>query len=236
MMDLIKFISSGNSGKRILLLLTMLYSIISLVQTQLSSNEIALIQKDLLENQDETTGLFNKSFSSSLKSLKVLRTLNTQIKNTSKICRDLSYETENEIKLDLLELNSLLDCKISFKNLDAVKEENFEKMNFSTLYEALLVNIRTKADIKWENVFELLINFQDEHLFIRNNKEDKEEPSNLTLTVKALKIFIHIANLPKNTPEFKGKCLGRIDAIWENFIKEFQVIRQVKIYFNKYLI
>lgn len=220
--------------KRIILLFTIFYtfiSLISLVNTQLTQNDISVIQKNLLENQDEQTGLFNKSLPLSLKSLKILKNLNTKIKNEQKICRELSYETNNEINLSILELNNLLNCKHTFTNLDNYKQENFEKMNFNSLYESLLVNISAKMEVNWENVFELLINFQDEYLFFRNDKENKEDPSNLARTAKALKIFIHMANLPKNSPEFKGRVEGRIEAIWENLIKEFQILRKDVGYF-----
>jgi hypothetical protein len=227
-MNLIKKNQLLSSKKRIeiILLITFLFSIISLIQTQLTSNEISVIQKNLLENQDETTGLFNKSFNSSLKTLKILRTLNTQIKNTSKICRDLSYESGNEIKLEYLELNTLLDCKISFTNLEGVKQENFEKKNFLNFYEALLININLKENINWENVFELLNNFDDD-FFTRNNKDEREQNASLTFTAKSLKMLSYIANLPNNTPEFREKVIKKIQETWENLFKAFEILKDV---------
>lgn len=227
-MDLNNFISFGKRTK--FLFLTILISIICLTKTQLTKNEISSIEKNLLEQQDETTGLFNKSFSSSLKTLKILKILQTKTKNTQKICRELSYETANEINLDILQLNNLLDCKHKFTNFEAYRPENFEKMNFRNFYEAVMINIEIKSELNWENVFENLINFQDEYLFFRNNKDDKDDPSNLTYTVKAFKILVHMANLPKITPSFKGKVQGRIDAIWESLMKEFQVLRDVNLF------
>lgn len=214
---------------KIIFAITFLFSILSLIQTQLTSNEISSLQKNLLENQDETTGLFNKSFNSSLKSLKILRTLNTQVKNTSKICRDLSYENGNEIKLEYLELNTLLDCKINFTNLEGFKQENFEKMNFVNLYEALLINISLKENVNWEIVFELLNDYIDVYYFTRNNKDENDQSSSLTLTAKALKMLVYIANLTKNTPEFRGKVLKHVQDTWDNLAKEFQVLKEVKL-------
>ncbi len=242
-MDLIKKNKLIFSKKReILLLITFLLSIISLIQTQLTTNEISVIQKNLLESQDETTGIFNKSFSSSLKALKILRTLNTQIKNTSKICRDLSYESGNEIKLEYLELNNLLDCKISFTNLESVKEENFEKMNFLNLYEALLININLQLNLNWENVYKLLNDFMNEFNITKDNKEKEKEElrASLTLSVKSLKIITYIANLPKNTPEFKKNVIEKIKIIWEILFNEFELLKEVifikfYFYFNKIL-
>ena len=51
------------------------------------------------------------------------------------------------------------------------KEENFEKMNFLNLYEALLININLQLNLNWENVYKLLNDFMNEFNITKDNKE-----------------------------------------------------------------
>ena len=205
-------------------LLTILYSVISAVLSQLSQSDLNYIQKTILSEQDEATGIFGKSYLQTFKSIKILEILKIDIPNNSKICRDLSYEVKNPVKLEYIELNSILECKHEFNNLENLKEENLQNLNLASLYERLLILIKLRKPIEWNNVYENLLAFQDGEGLFSNVKNGH---SNLASTVQVLHLFTVMYKDTNVAQEMKETVKEQILKTFGSMQKEFQLLREV---------
>lgn len=220
-MDFRKF----NPLKSKAFMLTILYSIISAVFTQLSQSDLNYIHKTILSDQDETTGIFAKSYLTTFKSVKILEILKFQIPNQSKICRDLGYETKNPVKLEYIELNNLLDCKHDFNNLEELKPENLVELNLASLYEKLLILNKLKKPIDWKSVSENLTAFKDGNDLFSNVKGGY---SNLANTVQALHLYTIMYKEAALPEELRESAKAQLSATFTNMLNEFQLLREVK--------
>ncbi len=216
-------------SNKTILLFTFLYSLFSLVFSQLSRNDINYIQKTILSDQDETTGVFGKSYLTTYKSIKILEILKINIPNQSKICRDLGYETKNPVKLEYVELNDLLDCKNEFTNLEELKIENLHNLNLSSLYEKLIVLNKLKLTIDWKDIFDNILLFKDEDELFSNQKNGK---TNLSNTVQALHLLIIIYKDNNLSEELKDTIKNQTSNTFINMYKEFQLLREVNKLFS----
>jgi hypothetical protein len=219
-MDFRKF----NPLKSKAFLLAILYSVISLVSSQLFQSDLNYIQKTIVSDQDESTGIFGKSYLRTFKSLKILEILKFQIPNQSKICRDLGYETKNPVKLEYIELNNMLDCKHDFINLEELKSENLVNLNLSSLYEKLLITHKLTKPIDWKSVNENLTTFKNADDFFSNGKGGH---SNLANTVQALHLLTIMYKETSVEQELKESAKAQISATFANLLKEFQLLREV---------
>lgn len=205
-------------------LLAILYSVISAVFSQLSQSDLNYIQKTLLADQDETTGLFGKSYLSTFKSVKILEILKFQIPNQSKICRDLGYETKNPAKLEYIDLNSLLDCKHDFSIIDELRTENLNNFNLASLYEKLLILHKLRKPIDWKSFSESLNAFKDGDDLFSNVRSGY---ANLANTVQALHLYTIMHKEAALPQEIRESAKAQISATFANMLKEFQLLREV---------
>lgn len=205
-------------------MLAILYSIISAVFSQLSKSDSNYIQKTILADQDETTGVFGKTYLTTYKSVKILEILKFQIPNQSKICRDLGYETKNPVKLEYIELNNLLDCKHDFTNLEELKQENLIELNLASLYEKLLILHKLERPIDWKNVSDNLLAFKDGDDLFSNVRRGY---SNLANTVQALHLYTIMYKDTALPQEFRESAKAQISSTFTSMLKEFQLLREV---------
>lgn len=226
-MDFTKF----NPIKSKFIIFAILYSVISAVLSQLSQSDLNYIHKTILAEQEETTGIFGKSYLTTFKSVKILEILKLQIPNQSKICRDLGYETKNPAKLEYIELNNLLDCKHDFNKPEELKQENLNNLNLASLYEKLLILNKLKKPIEWKSVSENLSAFKDgDDLF----SDVRSGYSNLKNTVQALHLYTIMHEEAALPEELRESAKAQISATFTSMLKEFQLLREVKfiIYFS----
>jgi hypothetical protein len=221
-MDFKKF----NRIKSKAFIFAILYSVLSAVLSQLSQSDLNYIQKTLLADQDETTGIFGKSYLTTFKSVKILEILKVKIPNQSKICRDLGYETKNPAKLEYIELNNMLDCKHDFTNLDELRQENLNNLNLASLYEKLLILQKLKKPIDWISVNESLSAFRDGDNLFSNVRSGN---ANLVNTVQALHLYANMAEKDELPSEFRLRVQEQISATFANMLKEFKLLRQVNL-------
>ncbi len=221
-MDFIKF----NPIKSKAFIFAILYSVLSAVLSQLSQSDLNYIQKTLLADQDETTGIFGKSYLTTFKSVKILEILKVKIPNQSKICRDLGYETKNPAKLEYIELNNMLDCKHDFTNLDELRQENLNNLNLASLYEKLLILQKLEKPIDWISVNESLSAFRDGDNLFSNVRSGH---ANLVNTVQALHLYANMAEKDELPSEFRLSVQEKISATFANMLKEFKLLRQVNL-------
>jgi len=200
--------------------------VLSAVLSQLSQSDLNYIQKTLLADQDETTGIFGKSYLTTFKSVKILEILKVKIPNQSKICRDLGYETKNPAKLEYIELNNMLDCKHDFTNLDELRQENLNNLNLASLYEKLLILQKLEKPIDWISVNESLSAFRDGDNLFSNVRSGH---ANLVNTVQALHLYANMAEKDELPSEFRLSVQEKISATFANMLKEFKLLRQVNL-------
>jgi len=208
-------------------LITFLSSILTIVFSQLSQSDLNYIQKTILSDQDESTGIFGKSYLTSYKSVKILEILKIQIPNQSKICRDLGYETKNPVKLEYIELNTILDCKHEFTNFEELKVENLHTLNLSSLYEKLLVLHKLKKEVDWIKIHENITAFKDGDNLFSNVKNGY---SNLANTVQALHLYTIIYKDSSISQDLKEQVKGQISSTFGSMLKEFQHLKEVNIF------
>lgn len=211
-------------SNKAIFLFSLLFTLFSLVFSQLSQNDLNYIQKTILSDQDENTGVFGKSYLTTFKSVKILEILKIQVPNQSKICRDLGYETKNPVKLEFVELNQILDCKHEFLNLEELKIENLQNLNLASLYEKLIVINKLKMPIDWKSIFENLLLFKDGNEFFSNVKNGY---ANLSNTVQALHLFTIMYKDENLSQELKENAKSQIASTFINMQKEFQLLREV---------
>jgi len=219
-MDFSKF----NPLKSRAFLLAILYSVISLVSPQLFQSDLNYIQKTIVSDQDESTGIFGKSYLRTFKSVKILEILKFQIPNQSRICRDLGYETKNPVKLEYIELNNMLDCKHDFTNLEELKSDNLVNLNLSSLYEKLLITHKLKNPVDWKSVNENLTAFKNSDDLFSNGKGGH---SNLANTVQALHLLTIMYKEKSAAQELNESAKAQISATFAKMLKEFQLLREV---------
>lgn len=228
-MDFRKF----NPIKSKAFIFAIVYSVMSIVMSQLSQSDLNYIQKTILADQDESTGLINKSYLATFKSVKISEILKFQIPNQSKICRDLGYETKNPVKLEYIELNNLLDCKHDFTNLDELKSENLINLNLASLYEKLLITHKLKKPIDWKIIHENLIAFKDADDLFSNVKGGY---SNLANTVQALHLLTIIHKEANLSQDLRENAKTQISVSFATMLKEFQLLREVIIVSKKFFL
>ena len=218
-----------NFGKnKFVIMIALLYSFLSTILSQLSQSDLTYVTKMILSDQDETTGVFSKSYLTTYKSVQLLKLLGEQIPHQSKICRDLGYELNNPVKLELVELNNLLNCKQEFTNLQNLKEDNFSTLNLSSIFEKVLVMNKLKLEINWRNIYDLLLTFQDANLFYSNVKNGN---TNLSSTVQVLHLYTIMHKESSSDVEFSKNVTEQISSTFANILKEFQNLREVKYIF-----
>lgn len=223
-----KNIYSGMIRSKIFSACVFFYTFISFAFAQLSQSDLNFIHKTVLTEQDETTGLFGKSYITTFKSIQILKLLGENIPNQSKICRDLGYELSNPIRLEYVEVNNLLNCKNEFTNLENLKEENFQNLNLASLYERILILNKLNMKINWKNIQELLLAFQDGDALYANVKNGY---SSLSSTVQALHLLANMYKDLSVEEDLKEDIKTSISTSFTNMLKEFQLLKDVNILF-----
>jgi hypothetical protein len=194
--------------------------VLGVVASQLSNSDKTYMKNSILSTQDETTALFNKSYSTTYLSVFSLQSLDVQVPNATKICRELSFEVDNPAKLEVLELSKLLNCKLTFTNQQQLA--NYESVsNIHSLYESLLISEHMKAELKWEDVYSTLKKFYFDDKFTQSaNSTDVS----LKSSSEGLDILVMVYKKIKADIETKKQIKEKIMNVSSSIIGDFQVL------------
>jgi hypothetical protein len=191
------------------------------IVAQLSSSDKAYIKNFILQKQDATTNLFNKSYSITYMSVFSLQSLEFQVPNATRICRELSFEVENPTKLEFIELNKILNCKLNFSNYNV---EDIDSMTLPALYQHLRISEELAKKTNWDNVYSTLQKFYFDNRFTQTaNSTDV----NLKSTGQGLELLVLLYKKIKADIETKNLIKEKIKVVSENLKSEFQSINQV---------
>jgi hypothetical protein len=197
--------------------------IICLVAGQLNNADRTYMKNLILSTQDDQTGLFNKSYSMTYMSVFALQSLDLQVPNATRICRELSFEAENGAKIEYVELNKLLNCKLTFGNYKSEPADSFTVLQ--GLYNNLMISEALKTETNWNIVYTELQKFYSDHKF---TKSANSTDVSLKSTSIGLEMLVLVYKKIKADIELKKSIKEKIANVSEGLENEFQSINQVK--------
>ena len=123
--------------------------------SQLTEGDKNYIKAFILSGQSSKTGLFFESTASTYKAAEVFRVLKEKVPNTSSICKELSYDAKDKTTIDLVELDSLLDCKIDYSN-SKIDTDLAGAKTIQEFYEKLRIANLAKKKISYVDAYSVL--------------------------------------------------------------------------------
>ncbi len=198
-------------------------AIISTVYSQLTSNDINFMKKTIMSFQDETNGIFDKSLDTTFKSIYSLKMLNQEIPLRSRICKEISFEAMNGYSVEMLKINNLLNCQITFENIIQLSAEKMMNTDFETLNNRFDSAKILGEKINYELLFENLKGFvTDKNLFSNVNGSNK---GLLMITTRGIKMLTEIHKNMEG--EIKDEVGKMIVLMFTNIQNDFQLISEV---------
>ncbi len=193
----------------------------TLTLAQLNENDKNIIKNNLLTFQDEASGIFNKNLQDTYKAVFALSAINVQIPNVSRICKDLSFESEhNQVTSEHIELNKLLNCKLTLTNAKGLENEY---SNIKQLHEDFTTNYLLGNKIDYNGVWKKLSEFYvDTNQFV-NSKEDTAY--SLRSTGYGLHIISKIYSKLSN--DTRNDMAQKFRDTYDNVVNEFKLISDV---------
>jgi len=207
-------------------LVLMLCLCITSIISQLTNTDINYIKNFIISQQEESNGVFGKSYDNTYKAIFSLKLLNEPVPLIPKICREISFEAMNEITMQLMDINELLNCKINFEHQYAGTDFDIKlNSDLETIFKRvnMAVKLQLQAKINWEILFENLKAFiTPEKLFSNINGSGRQS---LISTAYGLKLLTLIN---ENVGEkYKEEVRKEIILIFTNIQSEFQLLRDV---------
>lgn len=223
--------------KTFILFCLLLAITIESINAQLNSSDINYIKRNLLALQDETTGLFEKSVVSTYKSVFTLITLNETINNLPKICREISFEAMNAITVEIVQLNTLLDCKLTITPpLNTFDDNSISSGSLEEVYNRVTLAHLLNATVNWGLLFDNVKAFinSDSRLFTNLNGKSELSKSSLLSTAHGLRLLTLIYENFQGKPDDKQAVKEQIKVISDNLIKEFQNVKEETGFFSEH--
>ena len=219
-------------------ILILLFATLNYVISQLSDSDISHIVKTIKEDQNDKTGLFSNEIDSTYKAIFSLKNLEENIPLSSKICRELSFDLNNNANKVLLESNELLNCKLEIndetfmKNFDVVNANN---LSLKTLYERVELEHKLKRlnGEKLKQYFETAKTFlNSENLFTGSANSNIEGESVLLVNSYGIRL---VGIIVTNTEDLEIRKNGTslIKKISSNLNKFFYELKDVINFFKK---
>jgi len=196
-----------NAIKYITLGLTFLVQLINSQLGKIDSNQMSSVIK---ATKDEKTGLFGVDFESTYKAVYSLNVLGEEIKDITKICKEIGYESQRSTSRYIVLLDELLKCK---NEIIKPAEQPTNITSLSIFYESLFLGIRNNNKINFEKVLLQLQSYQNKDKLFNPNNIDNPLANQVSLlyTAYGLKSMALLYDkLPKKFQEYIAEDIGQI--------------------------
>ncbi len=164
-----------------------LLSFLSLICSQLTSNEISYIKNYILSNQNQQTGIFFEGKKNPLKhtrqAIESLLILEEQIPNKDIICKTIS--NNKEVNYDIIKINSDLKCKNDFSS-------KFKPNKTTNSIEELYYDFKAAELLNDKSLSEL---YKISKEFLSNNKFSKFKNEKRKKSIFATSLGIEIFSI-----------------------------------------